>query len=176
MSEKLSTVSVPKVPAPENEEIPTTKGRHYTPNPFRNIHAPTALADWMYSNGVSCLSFALKLKCSDSQVTDWMKGYNIPSLVYAFRIDEASDGAVPVSSWLATPFGKWEYENRGMDMEERIRRKQATTARRDAKLKAMGMNRVRRKAEVIERRKKDRAPRKANDSVPEEPSTSEQGE
>jgi len=76
----------------------------------RHVHlrpqCETPLRQWLDANGLSLRAFAVRLGCSWRTVQNWAAGQAMPSLPYAFRIEEVTAGAVPVASWLGTELGR----------------------------------------------------------------------
>lgn len=93
------------------------------PNPFKGTATPTPLADWLEATNTSIQKLALGVRASYHDAHSWVRGRQLPGLIYAFRIDEFTRGGVPVSSWLGTELGKWRYANQGCDNDEWLARK-----------------------------------------------------
>lgn len=75
----------------------------------------TALSIWLKANGVSRYEMARRVKADPKQVKTWETGRVLPNLVYAFRIEQATKGGVPASSWLGTPLGRMMWNTIGLD-------------------------------------------------------------
>lgn len=60
----------------------------------------------------------------------WAHGRVLPSIVWAARIEEATDGAVPIASWLGTELAKWHRQIIGQQTEEKARQKLLEAQRR----------------------------------------------
>ena len=69
----------------------------------------TPLRQFLDANGLSLRAFAERLGCSWRTVQNWSAGQVVPSLAYAYRIEEVTAGAVPMVSWLGTDIGKATY-------------------------------------------------------------------
>lgn len=61
---------------------------------------------WLKANSMSRYGLAKVLQCDVKLVKLWSQGRCIPTLVYAFKVEQATKGGVPVSSWLGTPLGR----------------------------------------------------------------------
>lgn len=70
----------------------------------------TLLAAWMEAQGMSVNRFKKMLGCHERTVRLWRDGRILPSLPYAYFIDEMTQGAVPVASWLGTDIGRAAYQ------------------------------------------------------------------
>lgn len=70
----------------------------------------TLLNRWMLKHGVTVRGLAESLGCCTQIVHYWRNGQQLPSLVYAFKLEKFTKGAVPVSSWLGTRVGKLAWE------------------------------------------------------------------
>jgi hypothetical protein len=74
---------------------------------------------------VSILSVARKVGVSYWTAWCWHAGRNVPSLVHAFKLEQATGGGVPAVSWLATPAAQLEW-NREVDHSRFKRQKKAS--------------------------------------------------
>lgn len=70
----------------------------------------TLLSMWLKSRGISRDAFARKVGCNDKMVDYWCEGRCIPTLPYAFAIEKATEGGVPVPSWLGTEVGRAQWK------------------------------------------------------------------
>lgn len=50
--------------------------------------------------------FARQVGCDYKMARYWANGQAVPTLVYAFKIERATEGGVPVASWLGTELAK----------------------------------------------------------------------
>lgn len=85
----------------------TAHTRGVLPVAFRTQMYETAFHNWMVNTGTRQDHFALLIGCTRGSVRNWRYGQVMPSLVYAFRIEALTRGAVPVTSWMDTPAAKW---------------------------------------------------------------------
>lgn len=58
------------------------------------------LRDYLTKNDVRQAAFATGIGVSKGYVTELLNGSKTPSLQLAFRIEAATQGAVPASSWV----------------------------------------------------------------------------
>lgn len=93
-------------------------------NPLFNGRAPhrrpatdTLLDDWLRDNGISSYALAKAVGIDQRMVAHWRGGKMLPSLVLAFKIERATGGAVPVSSWLGTEVGRLQWGDGVADWE-----------------------------------------------------------
>jgi hypothetical protein len=75
----------------------------------------TALSLWLKSTQTSFYNIGRHIKAEPRQVAAWARGQKLPNLIFAFRIDKFTKGAVPVSSWLGTELGRLMWQNMGTD-------------------------------------------------------------
>lgn len=66
----------------------------------------TPLSIWRRETGVTRYWVCQQLSCSWGSVVAWESGQALPSLVYAFRIEAITKGAIPASAWLTTTLGQ----------------------------------------------------------------------
>lgn len=66
----------------------------------------TPLLDWMEANSIRDWDLAKKIGCGPMAVTYWKWNQVLPDLVHARKIELATQGGVPMLSWLGTPYGK----------------------------------------------------------------------
>lgn len=71
----------------------------------------TLLDKWLKEQRLSRDGFADRLGVARRTVTFWALNKVLPDIINAFRIDQATEGAVPVSSWLGTPLGMKKFSN-----------------------------------------------------------------
>jgi DNA-binding XRE family transcriptional regulator len=86
--------------------------------PDKRPHCPTPLAAWLRKMGSSAASFARLVGCNRRTAQLWVNGQCLPSLIYAYKIDEITRGEVPPASWLGTEIGKAEWEAKGRAARE----------------------------------------------------------
>ena len=60
----------------------------------------------MELNGVRKWDLAKKIGCGPMAVEFWMWNQVLPNLINARKIELATGGAVPMLSWLGTPYGQ----------------------------------------------------------------------
>lgn len=75
----------------------------------------TMFAQWMESKRYTYKQVARTVGSSQRSVKYWAQGQSIPSLLFAFKIEQVSKGKVPVASWLGTALAraKWAASERG---------------------------------------------------------------
>lgn len=78
----------------------------------------TPLEQWRLKQGIGHRRLAGLIGAAITSVKQWCRGGTLPTIPAAYRIEEATDGEVPVSSWLATKLGRNVYER--MDAEARL--------------------------------------------------------
>lgn len=66
----------------------------------------TPLGQWMGREGTKVTVLAEELGLSWKTLENWVLGRCQPPLIWAFKIELYTKGAVPASSWLATDLGK----------------------------------------------------------------------
>lgn len=66
----------------------------------------TALDQWMLETNWSTQAFAKTLGMDRKRLEYLRRGQNLPTLVWAFKIEKATGARVPASSWLATELGQ----------------------------------------------------------------------
>ena len=59
---------------------------------------------------VSPYELAKQLGCDYKSVRMWSNGWTMISLVYAFKLEQVTQGAIPASSWLGTELAKAQYD------------------------------------------------------------------
>jgi hypothetical protein len=84
----------------------TTGDKANKTKPWDREPEETLLNRWMLKHGVTVRALALELGCCTQVVHYWRNGQQLPSLVYAFKLEQRTKGQVPVSSWLGTRVGK----------------------------------------------------------------------
>ncbi len=67
---------------------------------------PTPLRAWRGRNNVSIAGFAVLVGCNVRTAENWDTGRCLPSIVYAFKIEEVTGGEVAPSMWLGTENGR----------------------------------------------------------------------
>lgn len=70
----------------------------------------TLLNKWMLKNGVTVRALCHGIGCSTQMAQYWRNGQQLPGLVYAFKIEQFTKGAVPVASWLGLKVGKAQWD------------------------------------------------------------------
>ena len=72
----------------------------------------TRLREWMEEQQLSCYALAKGMGCNQKTLSYWMLGQALPPLVWAFKMEKYTEGAVPASSWLATDIAgvRWRTE------------------------------------------------------------------
>lgn len=78
----------------------------------------TALSLWLRSRGLTYAQAADLIGCTPEILAMWARGQTIPSLVYAFKVERATQGGVPVASWLGTDIGVAQWHRRGRQKKE----------------------------------------------------------
>lgn len=73
------------------------------------VGCPTPLDEWLIQNGVASTTLARRIGCHLRMVDHWRLGKVMPGLVYAFRIEQATGGGVPVAAWMGTERAKAEW-------------------------------------------------------------------
>ena len=58
------------------------------------------LKDWLSEAGMTASELARRCEYDRSNMDKILKGTNRPSLALAFRLEQATDGKVPASSWI----------------------------------------------------------------------------
>lgn len=89
---------------------------------------------------VSLYELAKQMACDYKTMRTWANGWVVPSLVYAFKLQHLTEGAIPASSWLATEMAKAQW-NASADWEgwqERRREEQRRNGPNRAKRGADG--------------------------------------
>lgn len=81
----------------------------------------TVLDLWLKGKGMSRAAFARKVGCNKKMVDYWCDGKCIPTLPYAFRIEQVTRGGVSASVWLGTEVGKQQWKR----IEDRANAKKA---------------------------------------------------
>lgn len=66
----------------------------------KSKRGPALIAAWLKKNEQTLLGFSEIVECSKQTVGAIKQGDFTPSLSLAFRIEEATDGAVPAKSWV----------------------------------------------------------------------------
>jgi plasmid maintenance system antidote protein VapI len=64
------------------------------------------LDQFLSDSGWSTKAFAEKLGIDRKRLEYMRNGQNLPTLVWAFKIERETAGKVPASSWLATEIGQ----------------------------------------------------------------------
>ncbi len=59
----------------------------------------------------------------------WANGQSMPHIVYAFRVEQFTKGAVPVASWLATDIGRDLWANMGLTTYKTFMKKRERAAK-----------------------------------------------
>lgn len=82
------------------------------------VPEPTPLRAWLDATGTSRYALAKELNCDPKLVKRWTEGVAIPHLVYAFKLEQATQGGVPVASWLGTTLGRELWARMGIDFRQ----------------------------------------------------------
>lgn len=64
------------------------------------------LADYLNEHAESQSAFARRAGVSESALSDWLRGRRNPDVTSAVAIERATDGAVPVESWVRQNDGR----------------------------------------------------------------------
>lgn len=72
----------------------------------------TLLRQWLDEKGMTLDAFARLVGCNTNTAKYWRAGQTLPDIVYAFRIDEVTQGGVPVSSWMGTEIAEATWRKR----------------------------------------------------------------
>lgn len=86
---------------------------HLLQNTVDELSVDTPLALWLGEHGISPWEFAKTISADRKSVIGWARGTSIPSLIYAFRIEQATNGGVPAASWLGTKLGMRQWQEFG---------------------------------------------------------------
>lgn len=65
----------------------------------------TLLEEYRVGRALTIDGLARDIGASRNAVRNWLLGSQLPTIPWAYRIEEVTDGAVPVSSWLGTKLG-----------------------------------------------------------------------
>lgn len=84
-------------------------------HPWERVRSETRLAEWMQEQQVSIRGLAETLGLGRKRVEYWVNGQVLPTLIWAFKLEKATGGAVPASSWLATEMGRKAWETEGSE-------------------------------------------------------------
>jgi hypothetical protein len=103
-----------------------------------SVDLETPLSKWMRESHVSAYEVAKRARISYKQVCKLRDGESLPSLVSAFRIDQATKGGVPPVAWLATPLGRkaWAEDHNWERWMEQRREEQKRNRARSEEVKA----------------------------------------
>lgn len=74
------------------------------------------LHEWIKAHGLSRDAFAKLVGCNGKMVDFWCDGQVIPGLIYAFKIEQVTEGSVSAEMWLGTDIGKFYWR----DLERRV--------------------------------------------------------
>ena len=99
----------------------------------------TPLAKWMRETNTSAYEVAKRAKISYKQICKLRDGECFPSLISAFRLDQATEGKVAPVMWLGTLLGqklwseahdweKWQEQRKQEQRRNRQRQEQAKAA------------------------------------------------
>lgn len=66
----------------------------------RHKHGRMTLSEWLQEKGTSQEAFASAVGASQGQISRLLSGARGPGLSLAMKIEEATAGAVPASSWV----------------------------------------------------------------------------
>lgn len=80
---------------------------------YKRPGAETPLSVWLRTRGITQYQFAKVIGCSPKAVEWWASNRSMPGLVYAFKIERATQGGVPISSWLGTELGRLMWRGSG---------------------------------------------------------------
>lgn len=92
----------------------------------------TLLAAWLKAHKRTAYSIAQMCQCDPTSMTRIVLGKQLPGLILAFRIEQATEGGVPVASWLGTELGRirWNMPGRNWDRLQQQRQDAHNTWRR----------------------------------------------
>lgn len=93
----LYNCRVPQSPLPDYLAV---LPRHKRPT------AETSLSTWLRARGINQYQFARMIGADERAVSFWACNQSLPTLIFAFRIEQVTQGGVPVSSWLGTALGR----------------------------------------------------------------------
>lgn len=110
-----------------------------------SVDLETPLAKWMRETNTSAYEVARRTKISYKQVCKIRDGESMPTLVSAFRIDQATEGKVAPVLWLGTLLGqkhwvethdweKWQEQRKEEQRRNRHRQAQARNLAKDHNL------------------------------------------
>lgn len=89
------------------------KWTHHGLKPRDRPVEDTRLREWMLENDWSALALAKEWGVDKMTLLNWVNGQIIPALVWAFKIEKATAGQVPASSWLSTEMAKMRWQAEG---------------------------------------------------------------
>jgi DNA-binding transcriptional regulator YdaS (Cro superfamily) len=104
------------------------------PPPGTNKYtSDTPLSAWLEAHDVSQFELAQKLGCDPKMVNLWATGRSEIGLIYAFMLERATGGGVPVAAWLGTELFKLRMRRLGVDWEGLTQQRRAAERRRRAR-------------------------------------------
>lgn len=101
--------------------------------PHERPISDTVLDKWLRARGISRFEFAQTLGCDPKMVGFWADNRSLPSLIYAFKISQATQGGVPPESWLGTELGRRMWSAAGVDWDKLKGQRTAERHRRRSK-------------------------------------------
>lgn len=78
----------------------------------------TPLSQWLERTGTTIYALSKVVGCTPRIMAAYSRNQTLPGLVYAFKIERATRGQVPVASWLGTPLGLHIWKTMGCDFTE----------------------------------------------------------
>jgi hypothetical protein len=97
----------------------------------------TPLNDFMVANRITEYAMAKAVGCSVRAVRYWRFNQALPSIVYAKRMEDVTGGAVPMTSWLATPLGEAQLAVSVTNFGREKKRKKELLLRKSREAKAL---------------------------------------
>lgn len=91
--------------------------------PGKRPGCDTPLAAWLEAHGVTRYELAKKIGCDPKVLTRWADGKTEIGLIYAFLVERATGGGVPVASWLGTDLFKIRMRDLGCDWSSWMEKK-----------------------------------------------------
>jgi transcriptional regulator with XRE-family HTH domain len=101
--------------------------------PNKRPISDTPLSAWLKAHNVSQYELAKKIGADPKMVNLWATGRAEIGLIYAFVLERATAGGVPVSSWLGTELFKLRMRALGADWVGLIEQRAADQRRRRAR-------------------------------------------
>jgi len=110
-----------------NVNIPAVRGAP----PWTRAAEDTLLLKWLKTQGINFYRFAKLVELRPDRVAYLARGQVLPDLSIAFRIQNATKGGVPASSWLGTTLGRQVWNTNGVRASQ-YWRKRVTNAKKKA--------------------------------------------